>query len=47
MYGPQPTEQSQTLVQTNDPQPDHYGPSEGMGAGCSSLEINSQEAPEP
>lgn len=46
MYGTQPAEQWKTVVQTNDPQPDRYGPHRKDGHKAQFVEINSQEAHE-
>lgn len=46
MYGTQPAEHWKTVVQTNDPQPDRYGPHRKDGHKAQFVEINSQEAHE-
>lgn len=46
MYGTQPAGLWKTVVQANDPQPNHYGPRRKDGQKAQFIEINSQEADE-
>lgn len=46
MYGTQPAGLWKTVVQTNDPQPNHYGPHRKDGHKAQFIETNSQETHE-